>query len=250
MTPVTASDPQWTIDEFAQRTGMTVRNIRAHQSRGLLAPPAVRGRTGYYGSRHAERIELIQKLQAEGFNLEAIRRLIEAAPGAGDEPLRFLRAMHEPYTDESPEEVTVEQLIEEWGPDGELLSDRTVELGFLRQRADGGYEYPNPGMIRAARQLAGLGVPLARQLEVAAVMRHHTAATVTAYVDLFVDQIWEPFCARGLPEEEWPAISKALEELRPLSRDALLATFAEEMDDASARAFGQAVERLGVIADD
>ncbi len=37
-----------TIDELAQRTG-TVRNVRAHQSRGLLPPPEVRGRTGYYG---------------------------------------------------------------------------------------------------------------------------------------------------------------------------------------------------------
>ena len=29
---------------------MTVRNIRAHQSRGLLPPPQLRGRTGYYGA--------------------------------------------------------------------------------------------------------------------------------------------------------------------------------------------------------
>ena len=42
-------DEQLTIDQLAQRTGMTVRNIRAHQSRGLLPPPAVRARTGYYG---------------------------------------------------------------------------------------------------------------------------------------------------------------------------------------------------------
>ena len=28
-----------TIDELARETGMTVRNIRAHQSRGLLPPP-------------------------------------------------------------------------------------------------------------------------------------------------------------------------------------------------------------------
>ncbi len=28
-----------TIDQLARRTGMTVRNIRAHQSRGLLTRP-------------------------------------------------------------------------------------------------------------------------------------------------------------------------------------------------------------------
>ena len=35
-----------TIDELAQRTGLTTRNIRAYQSRGLLPPPEVRVRTG------------------------------------------------------------------------------------------------------------------------------------------------------------------------------------------------------------
>ena len=31
-----------TIDELAARVGMTARNIRAHQSRGLLPPPHLR----------------------------------------------------------------------------------------------------------------------------------------------------------------------------------------------------------------
>ena len=35
---------EMTIRELAERTGMTVRNIRAHQTRGLLPPPVVRGR--------------------------------------------------------------------------------------------------------------------------------------------------------------------------------------------------------------
>ena len=51
-----------TIEQLAARTGMTVRNIRAHQSRGLLPPPEVRGgargRTGYYKQdRYGIRIE-------------------------------------------------------------------------------------------------------------------------------------------------------------------------------------------------
>src|SRR2546428_10531477 len=74
VTDVTQAD--LTIDELAHRTGMTVRNIRAHQSRGLLPPPEVRARTGYYGTEHVARIELIRELQGEGFNLESIRRLL------------------------------------------------------------------------------------------------------------------------------------------------------------------------------
>ena len=46
-----------TIDELARRTGTTVRNIRAHQSRGLLPPPTIRARTGYYGPEHVARVQ-------------------------------------------------------------------------------------------------------------------------------------------------------------------------------------------------
>src|SRR3954468_8479288 len=91
-------DGQLTIDELARRTGMTVRNLRAHQSRGLLPPPEVRGRTGYYGREH----------QGEGFNLEAIRRLLEGSQGSSNEVLRFARAAREPFEDEQPEIVTAE----------------------------------------------------------------------------------------------------------------------------------------------
>ncbi len=34
-------DGKMTIGELARRTGMTIRNIRAHQTRGLLPPPEV-----------------------------------------------------------------------------------------------------------------------------------------------------------------------------------------------------------------
>ncbi len=49
-----------TIEQLAAQTGMTVRNIRAHQARGLLDPPEVRLRVGYYGPEHVARIRLIR----------------------------------------------------------------------------------------------------------------------------------------------------------------------------------------------
>src|ERR671937_3180458 len=91
-----------TIDELARATGMTVRNIRAHQSRGLLPPPDVRGRTGYYGPEHVARLELISEMQAEGFNLKAIKRLLEASLGSAQELLGFTRALMAPFEQEEP----------------------------------------------------------------------------------------------------------------------------------------------------
>src|SRR6476659_177200 len=103
-----------TIDELARRTGMTVRNIRAHQSRGLLPAPVVRGRTGYYGPQHEDRINLIRELQADGFKLEAFGRLLESAGGSSEEVLRFTRAVKMPFEDETPQIVSAEELAKRW----------------------------------------------------------------------------------------------------------------------------------------
>jgi DNA-binding transcriptional MerR regulator len=168
---------EWTIDELARHTGMTVRNIRAHQSRGLVAAPVVRGRTGYYGPEHAERIALIQELQSEGFNLEAIRRLADAVPGAEEQPLRFLRTVYAPYGSEKPQPVTAEQLVDDWGADAAPLLERAIELGLIRQLDDGTMQYPSPGLIRAAKEVVQLGIPLERQLDLVAAMREHLSGS-------------------------------------------------------------------------
>ena len=68
-----------TVGQLAQAAGMTVRNVRNHHSRGLLPPPSLEARTGYYDERHLERLRLIREMQADGYNLEAIRRLLSDA---------------------------------------------------------------------------------------------------------------------------------------------------------------------------
>src|SRR3954447_6587217 len=106
-----------TIDELARRSRMTVRNTRAHQSRGLLPPPEVVGRTGYYGDEHLARIELIREMQTEGLNLEAIRRLVKNVGDSGAEALGFTRALRGPFEDEEPEIGDESEVAERWGGD-------------------------------------------------------------------------------------------------------------------------------------
>src|SRR3954454_5159171 len=108
-----------TIDELARRTGMTVRNIRAHQSRGLLQPPEIEGRTGYYGAEHVARIELIAEMQADGFNLAAIKRLLSDSEGSDRALLGLTRALMAPWEDEEPEFITGDELFERLKLDAE-----------------------------------------------------------------------------------------------------------------------------------
>src|SRR5437870_311510 len=155
-----------TIDELARHTGMTVRNIRAHQSRGLVPPPEVRGRTGYYGDEHRARIELIKELQADGFNLESIRRLLEDAGGSSSEVLNFSRTLRAPFEDEEPEILAAGEMEKRWGgADPELLK-RAEKLGMMRPLGDGRYEILSPRLQRAGIELAALGIPAEKSLEI------------------------------------------------------------------------------------
>ena len=242
-----STEAELTIDELARRTGMTARNIRAHQSRGLLPPPEVRGRTGYYGAEHMARLELIRELQAEGFNLEAIRRLIEAGNGSSADVLRFTRAIREPFEDEEPEIATIDQLARAFGPEGgpELL-ERAVKLGLLRSLDDSGerFEQRSPRLARAARELRELGISSQRALDVAAELRRHGDDVAKLFVKLFLDEVWKPFEAAGRPPERWEQIAEALERMRPLAAESLLAVFQLAMSEAVEKAFGRELERM------
>lgn len=66
-----------TVHELADAVGMTVRNVRAHQSRGLLHAPEIKGRVAHYGAAHVARLHLVASLQREGFTLAAIKRLVD-----------------------------------------------------------------------------------------------------------------------------------------------------------------------------
>ena len=73
----------WTIDELAAASGTTSRNVRAFQSRGLLPPPSLVGRTGRYDDGHRVRLEAILRLQRRGYSLAAIADLAAVWEGGG-----------------------------------------------------------------------------------------------------------------------------------------------------------------------
>src|SRR4051812_46510803 len=115
---------------------MTVRNIRNHQSRGLLPPPEVVARTGYYGSAHLERLRLIREMQADGFNLNAIKRLLTETDGSADQLLGFKPGVPAPFEAESPEILSEEELAQRFGELDARTLDKAAELELLLPLGD------------------------------------------------------------------------------------------------------------------
>jgi DNA-binding transcriptional MerR regulator len=239
-------DVDMTVDELARRAGMTVRNVRAHQSRGLLPAPEVRGRTGYYGAAHLARLELVKELQAEGFNLEAIRRIIENAPQASSqEALDFTRALTDAFSEEQPEIVSAEELAEPWGDEAspEMVS-KVIGLGFVSDLGDGRYEVRSPRLRKASEELVELGVPLGTAIEVLRVLRRHSESVAKAYAKLFVENVWRPFEEAGEEEQDWREVSETLERLRPLAAQSLLAAFGLVMSETVEATLERELARL------
>src|SRR5881227_1321780 len=113
---------------------MTVRNIRAHVTRGLLPAPHMQGRTAFYGPEHVARLELVTGLQQQGFNLAAIRKLVVAGPTAPspEETVAFYRTALGSWLTEAPEIHTEVELASQFGllPDPDLVR-RLQRLGLL-----------------------------------------------------------------------------------------------------------------------
>jgi DNA-binding transcriptional MerR regulator len=165
-----------TVTQLAAEVGMTARNIRAYQSRGLLHSPEIHGRIAHYGGDHVARLELIASLQHEGFTLAAIKRLIDTpdsyASIVADRRRRFrddtsdiVRTVPVPVErirdllaqlPELPDDLTETGLV--WLEDGELVT-HTMLMGIARTLATQGLppRLIAQLMLDAARAARSLG---------------------------------------------------------------------------------------------
>jgi DNA-binding transcriptional MerR regulator len=232
-----------TVEQLAYETGMSVRNIRNHQSRGLLPPPEVRARTGYYGPAHVARLRLIQEMQAEGFKLSAISRLIGEHGADADRFVGLRQAVTAPFADEAPEVLTREELIERFEVEDERLLAKARRLGLLVDLGDERYEAPSPALLQAAEDVLRMGIGLPAALAAIEKLNRNSHSAARTFVNLFLEELWKPFDAAGRPNEDWPRIIESIERLRPLAVDALVATFRLTLTEEVEKAFGEVLER-------
>jgi DNA-binding transcriptional MerR regulator len=226
-----------TIDELARETGMTVRNIRSHASRGLLPPPEVRARTGYYGPEHVARLKLIQELQAAGHSLAGIKHLLSRTNGVNaEEVLGFARSLLAPYESETPEVIEEAELVERFGHN-DKLREKAIKLGLLVDLGKGRFEVPSPALLRAGDLLAELGIEPARSLQVLESISRSTDSIAEQFVKLFLERFWDE------RNPDLAEVQQAVDRLRPLATEAVVALFHQRMSRRTEKAFSRALER-------
>jgi DNA-binding transcriptional MerR regulator len=238
-----AQRAELTIEALAAEVGMSVRNIRNHHTRGLLPPPEVRARVGYYNSEHVARLRLIQDLQADGFNLAAIERLLSGTDVLAERLLGLHRAVTAPYEPETPEVITADELQQRFGDVSGKDAERVQRLKLLVALGDGRFEVPSPALLEAADQVVAMGIPLHASLVLVERVSRDCESISRAFARLFLTELWEPFERAGQPQERWDELIDSVAALRPIASEALLALFKLAMTAQLESAFGKLIEQ-------
>ncbi|WP_214368109.1 MerR family transcriptional regulator [Pseudonocardia sp. H11422] len=223
-----------TIDQLADRSGVTVRTIRFYAGRGLLPPPQLRGRTGLYGPDHLARLKLVSELSALGFTLAAIERYLERVPhSAGAGELALQRALLTPWVPEQLEEVDRAELDRRAG---RALDDDAVDaleaLGAVERLGHGeGNGEPGGERIRLHGPLGpGLemldsGLPATLLRDSHELIEKHTTALAEDLMALFQRQVLQPYRDAGRPVEERSRLAAMMSRLKPITVQGVVTAF-------------------------
>lgn len=144
------------ITELAARAGVSVRTVRFYHQAGVLPRPRMRGRVGWYGQEHLERLAFVRRLQERGYSLAAVADMVAAQVPDGltaGAPLRVTRQ-------------ELELMVPPLAGRPELVDGDLVRLGVLRRVGEVGpdhgdaYEVAQPALLRAGVALVARGVPV------------------------------------------------------------------------------------------
>lgn len=245
-----APDPALTIDRLASAAGMTVRNVRAHAARGLLPAPHMRGRTGLYGSEHLARLELITRLQSQGFSLAAIERLVAATPRqSAEEALGQYLEMLAPWRPEAPVELRADELGSWLGLAAEPAMVAALEAdGVLEPLDEGWVRVHHPGLVRAGAEAIKLGIPAPAVLALRRELLDQVRGVTDRFIELFRSTVWASFTRDGLPPERIDEVRETVTALQPVAAQALLAAFRQVMPEAVGEFVVEASEELAAGA--
>lgn len=238
---------EFRLDELARRADVASTTVRLYRNRGLLPPPRLVGRTGWYGAGHLNRLRLITRLQSKGFSLSGIGELLEqweqgrsldAMLGVEDQLGALLGEPH--ATTIVPSELAAlfpgDSLTVE-------LMRRATGLGLVELLDGGRFRVADRRFIDAGATLAHLGIPLADILDEWEALRSQTDQVADRFIALFERHLVPDDWRKDLSTERATELAGVLAQLRATAHQVLGAAL-----DASIAELGR--EHLAEILPD
>lgn len=240
---------EMTIDQLARVVGMTVRNVRAYTSRGLISPPRLVGRTGYYDAEHASRLRLVRDLVERGYTLSAVEKaLSENATVADSHALDLLALLANPLGQpQAPETLAIASLARLAGLDLETqrqLLPSLEELKLIEQVDDATVRLVQPTLVRSGAQAMSLGLAPDTVIGMLGTINGALDQVAEPFVSAFREEVWAPFRDAGMPEERWEEILGAIKALLPIASQAVVAAFRDRLAVAIDSALGDELQAL------
>ena len=235
---------EYRLDELARRASVASTTVRLYQTRGLLAPPRLEGRTGWYDESHLSRLRLIARLQGEGYSLAGIANLLEqweqgrsldAVVGVEAELEALLGDVHAVVLDPA-------ELLSRF-PEGAMTPEvmqRAVSLGLVQPTEDGKVRVADRRFLETGSGLAHLGIPADVILDEWEALAVHTDDIASRFIALFEAHLAPADWQRGLDSDETRDLAHTLARLQSIARQVLAAAL-----DASVARIGR--ERLGEL---
>lgn len=125
---------EYRLEELADASGVSSRNIRAYRERGLLDPPRREGRSSIYDEHHLSQLKTISDLLRRGFSSAHIAEFISSVR-RGHELADLLGLREAGFRPRPTSPVAVDPASPEAG--------RACELG-VAQLVDGRLSFVNP----------------------------------------------------------------------------------------------------------
>lgn len=238
-----------TIDQLAAQVGMTVRNVRAYSSRGLIPPPRLVGRTGYYSAEHAKRLKLVRELLDRGYTLNAVERaLSENAAVPDSHALDLLTLLADPLgrvqqTEVMPLEALGRLAHIEVDRETGLL-DRLEELGLLQRIEGDRVRLLQPVLVRGGAQAMALGLSRDTIMRLLDMVTTGVDQMAVPFVNAFRDDVWRPFRDAGMPEEQWPQLLNSIQSLLPVASQVVIAAFRDRLAGVIETVLGEEISAL------
>lgn len=207
-----------TIDQIAQFASIPASTVRLYQNKGLLPPPERRGRVGYYGAGHRDRLRMISHLQERGFSLAAIKEALDSW-NAG-RSLDYLLGVNDiaPSLGREPLRLTAMEMAQRFEGVGLTQDDmqRAVRIGLVE--LDGtDFVISNEAFADIGPAVARLGIPVTEILDEYEALQAAVAEVAERFRAVFERHLWDPFVARGMPTEEISELAADVGQLTELA---------------------------------
>ena len=237
---------EYRLDELARQAGVASTTVRLYQNKGLLDPPRLEGRTGWYDESHLSRLRLIARLQGEGYSLAGIANLLEQwEQGRGLEAVMGVEAELDALLGDVHAIVLEPGELLDRFPEGVMtpeLMQRAGELGLVEVTEDAEVRVADRRFLETGSSLARMGIPADVILDEWEVLSSHADDIAARFISIFEAHLAPADWQASLDTDEARELAGTLAQLQATARQVLVAAL-----DASVARLGR--ERLGRLID-